>query len=530
MTFMNPIIPGCYPDPSVCRVGEDYYLVSSTLEFFPGIPLFHSRNLVDWEQIGHVMNRPEELNIDTSDDGQGLCAPTIRFHDGVYYVLCTLVRRDGDGWFVGSFVCTATDPAGTWSALRFVESAPGMDPDLLFDDDGKVYWVANNFVAPGRFKAHRTIWLQEFDLQACQLKGERHILLDAADWLEPYGEAGCGWFEGPRLLKRGGWYYLIIAAGGIHWNHSVMAFRSRTLLGSYEACPHNPLLTHRDLNPEESVFGCVGHIDFVETPAGELWGTLQATRPYAGAYNLIGRETVLVPVSWKGEWPEISPMTGRLEKMYPAPAGGDLSWKPQAEERLFDDGRLGPAALFIRRPLTVWWDLASRPDWLRMALRPERLSDLACPAFIGRRVTHLDFCATVTVEVPNLSGEEEAGLAVYRSRREYFRLVILSAEDGRAVRLFARTLQDECDQSVAEMKVKSGPIRLRVDTTGAHYRFSVSAERAPWEILDRSFGLSCIATQGQDSCNGPVVGLFVGSNGFNSNSYADFSRFEYSGL
>ncbi|MEJ2736039.1 MAG: family 43 glycosylhydrolase, partial [Anaerolineae bacterium] len=166
--FRNPILPGFYPDPSICRVGDDFYLVTSTFEYFPGLPIFHSRDLVHWRQIGHVLDRPSQLPLDNIRPSGGLYAPTIRFSQGVFYVINTLV--DGKAK-AGNFIVTTTDPAGSWSEPYWLENAPGIDPSLFFDDDGRVWYVGNRTATPEQYHGHKEIWLQELDLKNMCLVG-----------------------------------------------------------------------------------------------------------------------------------------------------------------------------------------------------------------------------------------------------------------------------------------------------------------------------------------------------------------------
>ncbi|HMB24188.1 MAG TPA: glycoside hydrolase family 43 protein, partial [Anaerolineales bacterium] len=203
-TFRNPILPGFYPDPSVCRVGEDYYLVTSTFEYFPGLPIFHSRDLVHWRQIGHVLDRPSQLPLDDIRFSGGLYAPTIRYSNGRFYVINTLVSGKTKS---GNFIVTATDPAGPWSEPYWLESAPGIDPSLFFDDDGRVWYTGNRIPAQVQFEGHREIWLQELDLQSMSLVGDTYSLWDGAIRGGVHAEA-------PHLYKVDGRYYLMIAEGG----------------------------------------------------------------------------------------------------------------------------------------------------------------------------------------------------------------------------------------------------------------------------------------------------------------------------
>ncbi|MBN1451097.1 MAG: glycoside hydrolase family 43 protein, partial [Anaerolineales bacterium] len=209
MTFRNPILPGFYPDPSVCRVGEDYYLVTSTFEYFPGLPIFHSRDLVHWQQLGHVIDRPTQLSLDGLKYSRGLYAPTIRYYDGTFYVINTLVPNfENPTPPYGNFIVTATNPAGPWSDPYWLDDAPGIDPSLLFDDDGRVWYTGNRVPPAGEsYSGHREIWLQELDLNSMQLIGEKYALWDGAAKFAIHPEA-------PHLYHIGDTYYLMIAEGG----------------------------------------------------------------------------------------------------------------------------------------------------------------------------------------------------------------------------------------------------------------------------------------------------------------------------
>jgi alpha-N-arabinofuranosidase len=272
-TFRNPILPGFYPDPSICRVGDDYYLVTSTFEYFPGLPIFHSHDLIHWHQIGHVLNRPSQLPLDGVRPSGGLYAPTIRFSQGTFYVINTLV--DGKTK-AGNFIVTTTNPAGLWSEPYWLESAPGIDPSLFFDDDGRVWYVGNRMAVHSQYDGHTEIWLQELDLGNMCLVGEPRVLWDGA-------AKGAVWAEAPHIYKIRDYYYLMIAEGGTGHHHAVTIARSTVVTGPYEANPGNPILTHRHLGLDYPIVG-TGHADLVETQTGEWWMVLLAMRPYGGYY------------------------------------------------------------------------------------------------------------------------------------------------------------------------------------------------------------------------------------------------------
>jgi alpha-N-arabinofuranosidase len=293
----NPIIKGFYPDPSVCRVGEDYYLVNSTFNYFPGVPIFHSKDLAHWHQIGNILEREEQLDV-SADTGTGIYAPTIRYHKGTYYMITTNMYKGGN------FIVTATDPAGPWSAPYFLgeKEAPGFDPSLFFDDDGKCYYVGTR---PNpetyRYNGDMEIWVQEVDLETMKLTGE-----SMAIWKGALKHAI--WPEGPHLYKKDGYYYLLEAEGGTGPGHRVTVSRSKELFGNYEPCPYNPIMRQED--PDAAIQRC-GHGDLVETQDGRWYMVYLCGRTVGDGYSILGRETALDPVTWTADgWPIVNNLKG----------------------------------------------------------------------------------------------------------------------------------------------------------------------------------------------------------------------------
>ncbi|MFQ9094250.1 MAG: glycoside hydrolase family 43 protein [Ruminococcus sp.] len=265
MQYQNPILPGFHPDPSICRVGDDFYLVTSSFEYFPGLPIYHSRDLVHWEQIGHCLTRDSQVHLVTgAPNCLNIYAPTIRYHDGLFYVIVTNVTGDNHG----NFIITAKDPAGEWSdpiALPF----PGIDPSLFFDEDGKVYYLGTD----------GGIYLSEMDITTGAAIGETHRL-----W---QGTANNP--EGPHLYKIDGMYYLLLAQGGTELCHMAVLARSESILGPYEPCPHNPVLTNIG---QSLAIKAAGHADLVEDAEGNWWAVCLGIRPLAYPFrHNLGRET-----------------------------------------------------------------------------------------------------------------------------------------------------------------------------------------------------------------------------------------------
>src|SRR5688572_25341289 len=242
-TFTNPVLAGFYPDPSICKVKDDYYLVTSTFAYFPGLPVFHSKDLVNWKLIGHVLTNPKVFNIEGSGVSRGLFAPSIRFHNGLFYVTCTLIDKGGN------FISTATNPAGPWSDPVWIP-VDGIDPSPFFDDEGKAYLIYNS-VAPDnapQYRGHRTIRIIELDQDSLKVVGKEKIIVNGGVDLSKKPI----WIEAPHIFKKDGFYYLICAEGGTGYQHSEVVFRSDSVKGPYIPYNKNPILTQRHLDSTRS--------------------------------------------------------------------------------------------------------------------------------------------------------------------------------------------------------------------------------------------------------------------------------------
>lgn len=515
-TFRNPILPGFYPDPSICRVGEDYYLINSTFEYFPGLPIFHSRDLVHWRQIGHVLDRPSQLNLDGILPSRGLWAPTIRYREGTFYVINTLVDNDRG---CHNFIVTAADPAGPWSEPYWLDDAPGIDPSLLFDDDGRAWYTGNRVPLSGEaFPGHREIWLQELDLKTMQLTGPQYSLWDGA-------VKGGVHAEGPHLYKIGGMYYLMIAEGGTGHNHAVTIARSASVTGPYQANPRNPILTHRHLGLDYPIVG-TGHADLVETQNGEWWVVMLAMRPYGGYYYNLGRETFLAPVRWEEGWPVVSPGTGRVEFEYPVPNLPEHRWPSRPACDNFEATRLDLCWNFLRTPREDFYSLTGRPGYLRLRLRPQRLSELAHPSFVGRRQQHMAFAARAVMEFTPRSANECAGLVLLQRDDFHFRFVVTQAQSGGTmVHLIKRERGEEV--VLAERPIEVGRIYFRVEANGQDYAFHVASAPEAWQAVAQDVDGRILSTPVAGGFVGAYIGMYASSNGQPSQNVADFDWFEY---
>lgn len=447
----NPILAGCHPDPSVCRVGEDYYLVTSTFEYFPGLPIFHSTDAENWQHIGHAVDRTSQLDLSSVPSSGGLFAPTLRHHDGTWYLTCTLVHGSGRQ---GNFILTATDPAGPWSDPHWLDDASGIDPSLFFDLDGRAWFCATRLAAAPLWPEQTEVWLRELDLESLSLTGDETVVWTGA-------LIGAVWAEGPHLYRRNGWYYLLASEGGTEFNHAVSVARSRTITGPYSGHHANPVLTHRNLGQRHPVTG-VGHADLVEAPDGSWFAVLLASRSFgggefdgrefAGGHAGLGRETFAVQVEWENDWPVFAPGTGRVVAT--------------ADE----------AAPARRMPAPLEWTQVRTGDPAfaaidsveeRVALQPSTttLSDVATPAFLGIRQRHPRTGFRATLQ-PATLGSSLAGLAVRQSEAAHLQLLV----DGHGTVTVIRT-EEGIPTVLASSAIPGQHIELEIVAALPAYEF-----------------------------------------------------------
>jgi alpha-N-arabinofuranosidase len=519
-TFHNPILPGFYPDPSICRVGEDYYLVTSTFEYFPGLPIFHSRDLVNWQQIGHVLDRASQLPLQGVRHSGGLYAPTIRYANGTFYVINTLVDGKKQS---GNFIVTATKPEGPWSEPYWLTNAEGFDPSLFFDEGpdntgagGRVWYTANRLNEEGYYTGHTEIFLRELDLETMKLIGDEYVLWDGA-------VKGAVWAEAAHIYKVNRYYYLLVAEGGTAHHHAVTVARSKTITGPYETNRGNPILTHRHLGLDYPIVG-TGHADIVETQNGEWWMVCLAMRPYGGYFYNLGRETFLTRLTWEEDWPVVNPGVGRVEFESPAPNLPEQVWPQLPVRDDFDAPDLAFQWVSLRTPASDFASLSERPGYLRLHLRPERLSEETNPSFVGRRQQHIHFQASTEFEFTPKSADECAGLALIQNNDFNFLFVVTQTSQP-VVRLVKR--EQGIDAVLAEQPARAGRITLKVEAHEQDYSFYIADQPGEWRTVAENVDGRILSTPVAGGFVGAVIGMYASSNGAASANCADFDWFEY---
>jgi len=453
-SYQNPVLPGFHPDPSVCRVGEDYYLVNSSFSWFPGVPIFHSRDLVNWRKMGHVFDRSEQLPLRDPNNVlmDGILAPTIRYHEGKFYCVTTNAGHHG------SVLVSADDPAGPWSD-PIVFDHPGLDNSLFFDDDGQVYY--------------HWCWPGHPDGQIVQ------VLIDPATGKflsEPTSISpgiGAGGAEGPHLYKIDGWYYLLVAEGGTHMGHLLSLQRSRSPWGPFEPSPHGPFLTHRHTEMTQ-VIKALGHGELIEDHNGNWWVFalgIRTTGWICFASHVLGRETFLAPVTWGDDgWPVVN--GGKdLELEMAGPLPDPHPWPEQPVREDFDRPDLGYDWAFRRNPVPGSWSLTEQTGSLTLHGGAAALSNPVRNVVVGRRQQHLFVEVAAEFGFSPRSTNEEAGLSAFMDEH-YFSAVGLRGTPSGGREAFLRRRVGAClEVDVATAPLQPGPVILRIHAERRWYRF-----------------------------------------------------------
>ncbi|WP_394664456.1 glycoside hydrolase family 43 protein [uncultured Sphingomonas sp.] len=469
--YLNPIIAGYYPDPSVTRVGKDYYLVNSSFAHFPGLPIFHSTDLVHWTQIGNAIDRPGQLDFSGRSVSEAVFAPDISYHDGTFYIVNTCVQCRGN------FVITAKDPAGPWSDPIWLPFE-GIDPSIYWEGD-RAYIVNNR--APDetpRYDGHRAIWVQEYDWRAGKMVGESTQLVNGGVDLSKKPV----WIEGPHIFKKDGWYYLTAAEGGTSVNHSQVVLRSKELRGPYVPFAGNPILTQRDLDPKRPhPISAAGHAELVQTQNGDWWATFLATRPYADDYYNIGRETFLLPVTWKDGWPIILdkgktvPWTLAKPRLPASPAptlptSGDFGYTDE-----FDGTKLAMQWIGVRTPKTPFYTVANGSLTMRGG---DALGDRqGVPGFVGRRQQHAIADVSTTLTFTPAKDGARAGLVALQNDYAYLFFGLTRIDGQPRIALYTRSGRNTRDETAPETLIASvpfapkGPVTLTLHAKGGTMGF-----------------------------------------------------------
>ncbi|MDJ0812745.1 MAG: glycoside hydrolase family 43 protein [Woeseiaceae bacterium] len=535
--FRNPILRGSSPDPSICRVGDDYYIVNSTFEYFPGLPIHHSTDLVNWELIGHGMHRESQATgavnlVDVQSNG-GIHAPTLRCRDGRFYIITTnvyLSPEEGAETEFVNFVITADDIRGPWSEPHVIDGAPGIDPDLFFDDDGRVWYVGTHSPEKPNFDGEGEIWLQELDPDTWSLTGERYLL-----WR---GACGGVWVEGPHMYKRDGRYYLMVAEGGTSFNHAVMVAVSDDITGPYQSNPRNPILTSRHLSYDFWV-NSTGHADLVELPDGRWYMVALGIRGDEQGSSNMGRETHLIPVVWEREpfewkeikylWPVAAPETGRVERENPLPFAGETQAEDPGFSDDFDADALQIGWTFRRVPREGTYSLDARDGHLRLFASATAIGERQRASLLGFRQSESDFDYSVLMQFAAEGDAAEAGISLIQKDDKYLNFTVVR-EDGRvsARLMLAAPRQEPRVIEETELSTYDGQILLTVASRNGEYVFSWSAGEGEQAVQFATTAADHILAH--SSYTGAFLGLYASTNGGATGPFADFDWVRYRGI
>jgi len=545
--YQNPILSGFYPDPSVCRAGEDFYLVTSTFAYFPGIPVFHSRDLVHWKQIGNAIDRPGQLCYEGHRISQGLFAPTIRHNNGVFYILCTLIHTGGN------FIITSKQPQGPYSDPVWLEGADGIDPSIFFDTDGKVYYTGTHPFPEGEaYSGDYEIYIREMDLSLLNERKNPLIGGNTGIWRTALRNAI--WPEGPHIYKINDIYYLIYAEGGTGLDHAVCAARAKNIRGPWEGKKSNPVLTHRHLGKKAKIIN-TGHADLVDDTNGNWQMVLLASRPFNGVCPL-GRETFLAPVFWENDWPFIGTESGLVDEEFFAPnATAADNWIQENSCDHFNES-LPLHWLTIRMPVKkedIAFSLTERKGALRLFTRPLTMRSKGHPSFAGRRIRHKNWAFSAFMEFSPDTENERAGIVLFQNEDWHYRLELgMKSEECGVGNEECEVKSVECEMvkttdyiinlikvcgkdneeliKSAEIKLKSAQAVLAAICQEMKLSFFCGNDQYSLNLFAGNQDAKILSTEYAGGFVGSLAGVFASGNGKETKNHADIFWAEYRGL
>ena len=520
--FRNPVLPGFHADPSVCRAGDDFYLVNSTFQYFPGVPVFHSKDLIHWEQVGNCLTRPSQLDLtglykqDNPELGwtnAGVYATTIRENKGRFYMVTTVFpsRRHFYVW--------TDNPAGEWSEPIVIDFAIGScDPTLYFEGD-KCYFLWKE----GDIK------ICEIDVETGKKIGEIHHLGTGLGGRYP---------EGPHIYKKDGYYYLMLAEGGTEQGHHVNILRSRNLFGPYEPNRANPILSHFNMEMQGSEIQGLGHADLVQAPDSTWWMICLGYRTSGYLLHVMGRETMLAPVRWdENAWPVVNGNGTLTTDMHCTTLPQVPMPLDPVREKFNYVKRDVPAASYSSIGLPWGWhsignsdysrySLTERKGWLRLKPTTTTLDKATSPTFVARRQTEKVFTATTLVDASHIGEGMQAGITAYAAPLNHYDVIV----EKRGGKLYAKGNirigeLAHCDK---EVPLNSNKVYLRITSDAAYYYMQVSEDGKRFQTLGK-MDFRYVSTEVIGGFTGVMLGVFAQCTS-TDNMYADFDWFEYNSL
>ncbi len=507
--FYNPVIPGWNSDPSVVRVGDDYWLVVSTFGYFPGVPLYHSKDLAHWEMVRNILDRPSQLAglPGQSLDKGGIYAPQISYNkaNGLFYMITTDVGKKH-----GHFYVTASDPRGSWSDPVFLEGIDGIDPSFFFDEDGQSYIVyKEDTTGLPKWSPYRCIRFIEFDVEKGQTKGESWPLYepDVAD------DEHLDRAEGPHLYKVNGNYYLLTAEGGTGDQHSANIYRAPEIRGPWTRSWRNPILTQRTLKPKRSnPITCTGHADLVQTPEGDWYAVFLGQRPGPGGFQALGRETFLMPVRWsKDGYPYMTQAMDTVPwilsrpnlDVEATPSYGNFTWTDD-----FTTKELRPEWFGLRGSTEKF--RTTGDGALHLSCATDKSTGNGVPAYVGRRIQHHAFSAKAKMQFKPTEKTDLAGMLIVKN--ENAQLFLASdGENLQLIRYHKGKGETLASASLPKGAVKN-PINLKIDSDGVNMTFSYqypAKDAAEWQVLADGVDASIVSCDKTGGFTGATIGFYA---------------------
>ncbi len=509
--FKNPVLPGFHADPSVCRAGEDFYLVNSTFQYFPGVPVFHSKDLVNWEQVGNCLTRPSQVDLKGTDGNNGIYAPTIRYNNGRFYMVTTVFpsRRHFYVW--------TDNPAGEWSEPVVIDFAIGScDPTLYFEDDKCFFlWKEGD------------IKICEIDVKTGRQLGEIHHLGVGLGGRYP---------EGPHIYKKDGYYYLLLAEGGTEHGHHVNILRSKNLFGPYQPNPDNPILSHFNMKMQNSQIQGLGHADLVQAPDSSWWMICLGYRTSGYLQHVMGRETMLAPVRWEqGGWPVVNGdgtlqtdmkcKTLPLVPMMKDPVREEFDYiKRDAPKDSYHSLGLPMGWMSLCNPDYSRYSLTERKGWLRLRPSTTDLSETASPTFVARRQTELNFTATALFDLSHLSEGMQAGITAYAAPLNHYD-VVAEKRSGQII-IKSNVRLGQTSHSEKEFALSGTRAYLRITSDKNFYYLQASSDGKNFVELAK-MEYRFLSTETIGGFTGVMLGLFAHCSNETGAGYADVDSFEY---
>ncbi|GEN66178.1 glycoside hydrolase family 43 protein [Chryseobacterium rhizosphaerae] len=511
--FYSPILQGCYPDPSITRKGEDYYLVNSSFSMFPGVPIFTSKDLVNWKQVGHVLDRPSQLKVEKSGVSHGIYAPDIKYnkHNDTFYMITTQFAGG-----IGNMVVKTKDPSKGWSEVQKL-NFDGIDPAIFFDDDGKAYVVHNDAPPKGteQYNGHRVIKIWDYDLEKDQVvPGSDKIIVNGGVDLSQKPI----WIEGPHIYKKNGKYYLMCAEGGTGGNHSEVIFMSDSPKGPYVPAGNNPILTQRYFPKDrKEKVDWAGHADLVETPNGQYYGVFLAIRPNEKNRVNKGRETFILPVDWSGTYPVFQNGLVPMKPKLKLPEGAQ---NHNGQNGFFPNGNFTYADKLTDKNLDYRWIAMRGPresfinitkNGVKVNPFATNIKALAPVSALFHRLQHESFETSVTLGFKPKSEKELAGITCYQS--EKFNYVFgITKKDKDFYIVLERTEKGESKLIASEKISLSKPVKLQVVADKDENSFNYSVDGKSYKNLGGPVSGDILSTDVAGGFTGSLIGLYSTSS------------------